>query len=103
MEQGSSPRLPAANLATNKSHGGCESLLIGKVRGILFLSRYFSSMMNILVKGPTASMFLLVLVEAQFEGWMLGMLFSSILRSSLGYPAARLFSREQSESGVYVG
>jgi hypothetical protein len=103
MDQASSPCLPAASLATNKSYGGNESLLISKVRGISFLSCLCASMMNILVKGPTASKLVLVLVEAQLERWMLRMLSSSILLFSLGYPAARLFSREQSESGVYVG
>jgi hypothetical protein len=61
MDQGSSPNLPAGSLATNKFHNGSESLLIGKVRGIPFLPSDSSSMMSILVKGPTASMLVLVL------------------------------------------
>jgi hypothetical protein len=51
-------------------------------------------MMSILVKGPTASKLLLVSVEAQIGRWMLRMLVPITLQSSLGYPAARLLSRE---------
>lgn len=61
MDQGSSPNLPAGSLATNKFHNGSESLLIGKVRGIPSLPSDPSSMMSILVKGPTASKLALVL------------------------------------------
>jgi hypothetical protein len=61
MDQGSSPQLPADSLTTNKLHGISESLLIGKVRGISFSTSNFTSMMNILVKGPTASKLVLVL------------------------------------------
>jgi hypothetical protein len=61
MDQGSSPNLPVGSLATNKFHNGSESLLIGKVRGISSLPSDFTSMMSILVKGPTASQLVLVL------------------------------------------
>jgi hypothetical protein len=68
MDQGSSPHLPSGSLATNKSYGSSESLLIGKVRGISSLPSDFASMMSILVKGPTASKPVLVLDRDSVRG-----------------------------------
>lgn len=88
MDQGSSPNLPAGSLATNKSHNGSESLLIGKVRGISSLPSGPTSVMSILVKGPTASKLVLVLgrdlaQEVEAEDTLLGYpLFFTWLSSS---------------------
>jgi hypothetical protein len=77
MDQGPSPNLPAGSLATNKFHNGSESLLIGKVRGISSLHSDLTSVMSILVKGPTASKLVLVLDhdlgrEVEAEDTLLG-------------------------------
>lgn len=88
---------------TNKLHGGSDSLLIGKVRGNPFAPSDIASMMSILVKGPTALSLVWFWIEIRVERWKLRMLCSTIHLSSLDYPAARLFSHEPSEGGVYAG
>jgi hypothetical protein len=60
-------------------------------------------MMSILVKGPTASKLVLVLGRDWVREVAVRMHYATISLYSLGYPAARLFSREQIESGVYAG
>ncbi len=87
MDQGSSPHLPAGSLATNKFHGGNGDVLIGKVRGISSLPSDFTSMMSILVKGPTASKLVLVLgrdsgQEAEAKDTFLNNLFAFTWLSS---------------------